>query len=53
MKQLTMLGKHAKAENINVSFSRQGSDIIKVQIADDGVGFDVEEMQSKYEDRGK
>jgi signal transduction histidine kinase len=43
--------KHAKAENINVSFSRQGSDIIKVQIADDGVGFDVEEMQSKYEDR--
>ena len=43
--------KHAQADNINVSFNKHGSDVIKVEIADDGVGFDIEEMQSKYEDR--
>lgn len=43
--------KHAQADNINVSFNKHGSDVIKVEIVDDGVGFDIEEMQSKYEDR--
>ena len=43
--------KHAQAENISVSFAKQGIDVIKVKIEDDGIGFDVEEMQSKYEDR--
>ena len=43
--------KHAKADNINVNFEKSGSDIIKLEIVDDGVGFDVEEMQNKYINR--
>jgi signal transduction histidine kinase len=43
--------KHAKAENIMVSL-REDEDTIFVTIADDGVGFDVEQVMSNYEQRG-
>jgi signal transduction histidine kinase len=43
--------KHAKANNITVSL-REDEETIFVTIADDGVGFDVEQVMSNYEQRG-
>jgi signal transduction histidine kinase len=42
--------KHAKAKLISVSVMRQGEMAI-VQIADNGVGFDVDKMKEGYESR--
>ncbi len=42
--------KHAKAKLISVSAMRQ-DDMAIVQIADNGLGFDVEAMQENYESR--
>jgi signal transduction histidine kinase len=43
--------KHAKAQNIWVRLQRKDSDFV-VEVADDGKGFDVEEMQTGYDERG-
>jgi signal transduction histidine kinase len=43
--------KHAKAQNIWVRLQRKDGDFV-VEVADDGKGFDVEEMQTGYDERG-
>jgi signal transduction histidine kinase len=43
--------KHARAKHIWVRLKRRG-DILQLGIEDDGVGFDVESVQSNYEQRG-
>ncbi len=42
--------KHARAKHIWVRLTRKG-DLIRLEIEDDGVGFDVSSMQSNYEQR--
>jgi len=43
--------KHARAKHIWVRLKRRG-DVLQLQIEDDGVGFDVESVQSNYDQRG-
>jgi signal transduction histidine kinase len=43
--------KHARAEHIWVRLKRRGA-LLSLEIQDDGVGFDVESVQSNYEQRG-
>ncbi len=43
--------KHAQAKHIWVRLKRRGS-LLNLEIQDDGVGFDVESVQSNYEQRG-
>jgi len=43
--------KHAKADHIWVRMRRKG-DLLHLEIEDDGAGFDVEHVQSNYEQRG-
>jgi signal transduction histidine kinase len=43
--------KHARAKHIWIRLKRRG-DILQLGIEDDGVGFDVESVQSNYEQRG-
>ncbi|MBN2556518.1 MAG: GAF domain-containing protein [Anaerolineales bacterium] len=42
--------KHAKAEKIVVRLRRRG-DMLRLEIEDDGIGFDVSAVQNNYEDR--
>lgn len=46
--------KHANAEHISISFTaaKQNSDIICIEIIDDGIGFDLAEVNRSYEKRG-
>jgi signal transduction histidine kinase len=43
--------KHAQAETITVSLGRQ-SDVVVCQISDNGVGFDLQAVDTNYERRG-
>jgi signal transduction histidine kinase len=43
--------KHAQAKHIWVRLKRRGA-LLNLEIQDDGVGFDVESVQSNYEQRG-
>jgi signal transduction histidine kinase len=43
--------KHAKAENIWVRLHRQDSMLV-AEVEDDGLGFDVDAVQSQYDQRG-
>ncbi|MCJ7825115.1 MAG: GAF domain-containing sensor histidine kinase [Anaerolineales bacterium] len=43
--------KHAKASHIWVRLRRKG-DLLYLEVEDDGAGFDVESVQSNYEQRG-
>jgi signal transduction histidine kinase len=43
--------KHARAKHIWVRLKRR-ADVLQLEIEDDGVGFDVESVQSNYEQRG-
>lgn len=43
--------KYAEADFIDVRFWREG-DLFIVQVQDDGVGFDLEEVNSSYNERG-
>ncbi|MEJ2010860.1 MAG: GAF domain-containing sensor histidine kinase [Anaerolineales bacterium] len=43
--------KHARAKHIWIRLKRRG-DVLQLEIEDDGVGFDVESVQSNYEQRG-
>jgi signal transduction histidine kinase len=43
--------KHARAKHIWVRLKKR-SDVLQLEIEDDGVGFDVESVQANYEQRG-
>jgi signal transduction histidine kinase len=43
--------KHAKANNIWVRLKRRG-ELLRLEVQDDGVGFDVASVESSYEQRG-
>jgi signal transduction histidine kinase len=43
--------KHARAPHIWIRLTREG-DFIRLDVADDGVGFDVQAVESNYEQRG-
>ncbi|MBN1267357.1 MAG: GAF domain-containing protein [Anaerolineales bacterium] len=43
--------KHASAKNIWVRMQRSG-DLVVLEVEDDGVGFNLEEIQQNYEQRG-
>ena len=43
--------KHAKAKHVWIRLKRKG-DTLLLEIEDDGVGFDVEQVQGNYEKRG-
>jgi signal transduction histidine kinase len=43
--------KHAEAELISIEISRQG-DVVVVEIADNGVGFDADAVNANYDQRG-
>jgi signal transduction histidine kinase len=43
--------KHSRAQNIWVRLQRKDGEFV-VEVADDGQGFDVEEMQMGYDERG-
>jgi signal transduction histidine kinase len=43
--------KHAKADNIWVRLKRRG-ELLRLEVQDDGVGFDVASVESSYEQRG-
>ena len=51
---VTNAQKHANAEHIRVQLGavRNHPDIVAVQIADDGIGFDLEEVNKSYDKRG-
>jgi signal transduction histidine kinase len=42
--------KHAKAKNVWIKLGVEG-DYLTVSVADDGVGFDVKEVLSKYKEK--
>ncbi len=43
--------KHAQAENIWVRLQRSG-DLVRLEVEDDGTGFDVNAVQQDYDQRG-
>jgi signal transduction histidine kinase len=43
--------KHAKAQEIQVRLWREG-DMLRMDVSDNGVGFDVKAMEASYESRG-
>jgi signal transduction histidine kinase len=48
---VTNARKHAKASHIWVRLNRAG-DLLRLEIQDDGVGFDVAQVEANYEQRG-
>jgi len=48
---VTNARKHAKASHIWVRLKRAG-DLLTLEIQDDGVGFDVAQVEANYEQRG-
>jgi signal transduction histidine kinase len=43
--------KHAQADNILVRLKRKG-DLLRLEVQDDGVGFDVAAVEASYDQRG-
>jgi signal transduction histidine kinase len=48
---VTNARKHAKATHIWVRLKREG-DLLTLEIQDDGIGFDVAQVEANYEQRG-
>lgn len=44
--------KHAKADHIWVHIKNAGEDLVRLEIEDDGAGFDLGAVDSNYENRG-
>jgi signal transduction histidine kinase len=43
--------KHARAPHVWIRLKREG-DFIRMEVADDGLGFDVQAVEANYEQRG-